>query len=66
MTGERDQLVRAMPFLGMRRDLPVGKAAHLVANHFQCRVVDPELPERGLGVFGEPGAEPQASGARCC
>ncbi len=63
MTAQRDQLVPAMPLLGIWRDLPLGEAAHLIANHFERRIVNSKVAEYPLASFGEPGAELQTG---CC
>ena len=57
--GQRDQLVAVVPLLCVRCDLPLCKAAHLIANHLQRRIIDADIPECALPGFGEPGAERQ-------
>ncbi len=54
---QRDQLVAAMPLLSMRRDLPFGEAAHLIANHLRASgSLDADIPECALSSLGGPRA----------
>src|SRR4029079_16634499 len=57
---QRDQLVAAVPFLGMWRDLPLRKAAHLITNDFEGRIVDADVAEYGVASFGQSGTDLQA------
>src|SRR6516165_3121131 len=56
---QRDQLVAAMPLLSKWRDLPLAEAAHLIANHFEGRIIDADVSECAVSGGGEPAPEPQ-------
>src|SRR5262249_45300316 len=48
---QRDELVAAVPFLSARRNLALAETAHLLADHFEGRIVHPDLPKSLFALF---------------
>ncbi len=51
---DRDQLVLAMPFLGVGRHRALGEAADLVLDHLEGRVAEPDLAVPRRATIAEP------------
>ncbi len=60
------QPVLAMPFLGNGCDRALGKAAHLIADHVEGRVVETDRPEPGCAAVGDQRAQPRAGSGQPC